>query len=631
MHAILIFFFIFFLNYNNTLFSTTENENFSSSTHNSQPRKITPLHLAIQYNHQDAVYAFLYLGEATINQQDFAGNTPLHYAVKKKSPSLCHLLLQYHARCDINNNKGYHAYALLKKYIKSDPSNTLYVRMKNIFYAFSQETTEEINDFCTLCFQGKTNAIKEFFYIIKTAHELDINEQALEIYFQQNADNEKETPNNHQHSLHTECTPETTNEFDAPDDIYHLLHTYDSFGETALTNAIMSQNEETISTLLKAGADPNLPNQRGTTPLIKATKQNNPEIVALLLLKKNISLEEKNLKGYTALHCAVINKNKEIVRLLLQVGANPQEKASNSMAPLHQTALFLSTDIAQLLIDAKASLNQPGPHKNNPIHLAATYNNVALIKLLIQNGASYNAQNQLHETALIIAARHENLESLNLLLATGANINLVDKKKNSALHYAAMKKEIHVLQSLLTTIQTNENKQSFLNMQNESGNTALHLATYYNNFKIIKRLIRAGINVNIQNQYGDTALHQAIKNKTSFIVAYLIHAGSDLTLKNEEGDTPLEYAQYKLHSLNMLIAFGSFDPIQKQQCLDQIKILKKIIVLLKEKISKPSHATPEILLTPMVYESTVIFEPIILNEYTLKEINNMKLKETDRC
>jgi serine/threonine-protein phosphatase 6 regulatory ankyrin repeat subunit B len=572
MYTFVCFFFIFFSSHHTRLLSTTENENYPS-THNSEPR-ITPLHLAIQYNHQDTACAFLYLGERTLNVQDFLGNTPLHYAVKKKSPSLCHLLLRYNARSDINNNKGYNACALLNKYILSDPSNTLYLRMKNIFYAFSQKTTEEINDFSALCYKGATAAIKELL-----------------------------------------STIEKTNENDPNDAIYHLLHTYDSFGETALTNAIMSQNIATIALLLKAGADPNLPNQRGTTPLIKATKQNTVEIISLLLVEKNIALEEKNLKGYSALHCAVINKNKEIVRLLLQVGANPQT-TSNNMAPLHQAALFPSTEIAQLLIDAKASPNQPGPHKNNPIHLAAAYNNTPFIELLIQNGASCNAQNYQKETALMIAARHENIEILNLLLATGAAIQLVDKKKNSVLHHAAIKKNVHILQNLLTSIQTNENKHFLLNMQNESGNTALHLATYYNNFKAVKRLIHAGIDVNIQNQHGDSALHQAIKNKAPFLIAYLINAGSDLTLKNEEGDTPLEYAHYQLHSLHMLIAFGSLDTIQKQKCLDQIETLKKIIVLLKEKIPEPLNTLPEMLITPISHESTVLFEPVILNDFT---------------
>ncbi len=610
MYAISCFFFLFLLHYNNQLLTTAD-------------FKTTTIHLAIQYNSLDVAFAFLYLSEATINQQDLAGNTPLHYAVKKKSPALCHLLLQYKAKDTIKNNNEETPYKLLEKLLKSDPTNTLYHRIQNIFYAFSQKTTEEINNFCMLCFHGKETAIKELFYNIETADELETNEHPLTIWFEQN-------PYAEYTDLHTQQIfmnippPLNPTVIKKPNNFYHLLHTYDSFGETALINAIISQNRSIIALLLKTGADPNLPNQQGITPLIKATKQNDTATVALLLSEKHIALEEKSLKGYSALHYAVLNKNKKIIRLLLQAGANPQTIASNRMTPLHETASHASTSIAQILIEAGAPLNALGPHQNNPLHFATAQNNVALIQLLLKKGATYDVQNGQHETALIIAAREGHLESVEALLDAGVALHLVDKKKNSALHYAAMKKKINLLQYLLEIIQTNENKQSLLNIQNESGNTALHLATYYNNFKAIKRLIHGGIDVNIQNQHGDTALHQAIKNKKPFIITYLMHAGSDLTLKNEEGDAPLEYAQYQLHSLQILIAFGSLDSIRKLECLEKIETLKKIIVLLKEKISEPSNAFPELLITPILYESTVIFEPIILNEFNLKQIQNMK-------
>ncbi len=46
-----------------------------------------------------------------------------------------------------------------------------------------------------------------------------------------------------------------------------------------------------------------------------------------------------------------------------------------------------------------------------------------------------------------------------------------------------------------------------VNIQDDSGNTPLHLACYYDCLEVVQVLLRNGADVNIQDEDGDTPLH----------------------------------------------------------------------------------------------------------------------------
>lgn len=76
---------------------------------------------------------------------------------------------------------------------------------------------------------------------------------------------------------------------------------------------------ELVKFLLESGADLNMVDDDGWTPLHYASRHGNFEIIELLLdLGADINI--KNEKGYTALHYAIINEDIEIVDLLLKRG-----------------------------------------------------------------------------------------------------------------------------------------------------------------------------------------------------------------------------------------------------------------------------------------------------------------------
>jgi ankyrin repeat protein len=93
-------------------------------------------------------------------------------------------------------------------------------------------------------------------------------------------------------------------------------------GETALMIAIKRRDTPWMGFLLQNGADPNLKDGEGNTPLIVAAMNGFPEGVRVLLVSK-AQVDGTNGKGETALIKAVHTRDAPSVQLLLQAGADP--------------------------------------------------------------------------------------------------------------------------------------------------------------------------------------------------------------------------------------------------------------------------------------------------------------------
>ena len=82
-----------------------------------------------------------------------------------------------------------------------------------------------------------------------------------------------------------------------------------------------------------------------------------------------------------------------------------------------------------------------------------------------------------------------------------------------------------------------------INIQDNCGCTALHLASIYGCKEYVELLIKAGANVNIKNNYVKTALHSASIHGRKEIVEFLIKTGGvDVNIQDNDGKTALHYA-----------------------------------------------------------------------------------------
>ncbi len=101
----------------------------------------------------------------------------------------------------------------------------------------------------------------------------------------------------------------------------HELHA-DSAGEDMILFASgHEQALKMVAALLEAGIAPGTHND-DSNALIRATYRGNSDLIALLLSKRGIKLDETDVDGYTALMWAVKHGSSEIVDMLLRGGTS---------------------------------------------------------------------------------------------------------------------------------------------------------------------------------------------------------------------------------------------------------------------------------------------------------------------
>ena len=109
-----------------------------------------------------------------------------------------------------------------------------------------------------------------------------------------------------------------------------IINTRDgSTGETALHIVIQRRDSTWLGYLLQKGANPNLADKKGTTPLMLATQLGYVDGIETLTRRK-AQVDQANRAGETALILAVQLRNAEAVRALLKAGANPDKKDSRA-------------------------------------------------------------------------------------------------------------------------------------------------------------------------------------------------------------------------------------------------------------------------------------------------------------
>ena len=126
------------------------------------------------------------------------------------------------------------------------------------------------------------------------------------------------------------------------------INTQDDEGMTPLAGAVAREQFGVVTYLLDHGADPDIPDKHGLTPLEQACGQGqgNALVLVQVLLGAGANPNAADGNGDTPLHKAAYNANSDVIELLLTHGAsiNPTNK-------LGQTPLQVATkpEIAELL------------------------------------------------------------------------------------------------------------------------------------------------------------------------------------------------------------------------------------------------------------------------------------------
>jgi ankyrin repeat protein len=106
--------------------------------------------------------------------------------------------------------------------------------------------------------------------------------------------------------------------------------------------------------------------------LIGAAKVGNLQKVYEALLAGE-SIHQTNAEGKTALHEAVLHKNKKIaINYLLDVGSDIEARDRLGRTALHMACITGDYDVAELLLNKGADINAADNNGNKAIHFAAS-------------------------------------------------------------------------------------------------------------------------------------------------------------------------------------------------------------------------------------------------------------------
>ena len=128
---------------------------------------------------------------------------------------------------------------------------------------------------------------------------------------------------------------------------------YQANGEAAIHLLARAGDLQYLAFVLGQGADPDLRNAKGDTPLTIAVDANQGAAIDLLV-KRKAKLEYGNRSGETPLIRAVQNRNLELASQLLKLGANPDTRdiIAGKSARDYATADNRSPQLAKLLAGA---------------------------------------------------------------------------------------------------------------------------------------------------------------------------------------------------------------------------------------------------------------------------------------
>ena len=357
-------------------------------------------------------------------------------------------------------------------------------------------------------------------------------------------------------------------------------------GTTALHWAVMWNNEEAVTLLLRAGANATARNRYGSTPLSEAVTAGSPTMVEALLKAGADATTLTTEDGETVLMTAARAGNTGVVRLLLDRGAdvNAREKYKGQTA-LMWAAAERHPDVVTLLLDHGADWKVRSFDRETKIPKLSAASSITPIP---RGGFP----------ALAFAAREGDIECARVMLEKGVDINYGDVDNTSALAVSIMNKQYTFAKFLI-------DRGADVNIAGSYGRTPLYAIIDMRNedyaalpnrktedslptLDLMKALLDRGANLNATltaflpgrsgMDFGDTTLGvgttplmRAARAGDTAAIRMLLDKGADPKLTTKDGNTAFMLASgvgYRdkntrgtepnaLESAKMLLATGA--------------------------------------------------------------------------
>lgn len=255
---------------------------------------------------------------------------------------------------------------------------------------------------------------------------------------------------------------------------------YVDSGRPILSWAAQNENAFVVQSLIKAGANPNVADDYGETPLMRAIESGHIKNVRVLL-KAKADPNAKDMQGESSFFKAVKSRKPEIVKALIKAGADV-----NAVTPDGDTAALIaaqdgmpeSYEIIKILGEAKANMNVSNLIYT-PLSYAVDQGNKELVQALLSAGADANAKT--NYGTLPIQRALEKPEILELLIKAKADPNVTFENGTTPLIQAI---EYGYTDSVKLLLEAGANPQQ----STSYGTSAIELAEQYSRADIVELL-----------------------------------------------------------------------------------------------------------------------------------------------
>ncbi|XP_052739095.1 rabankyrin-5 isoform X2 [Bicyclus anynana] len=353
-----------------------------------------------------------------------------------------------------------------------------------------------------------------------------------------------------------------------------VLHLIAALTTSSCDVHTMEQMVEIAEAAVKKGADLNLQNRKGYTPLHQAVIARNQRIFDLLLKQPNLDTNLRTLSDeHPPLYYALVDDRRASIsssETLVMNGSNPFDTpVTNKNAFTEDPVEGKSENIVERGFAAKLLEKgcQPNPlysgSGDSLLHILAQgwFEDSAVFLSSHLNG-ELNHSNEAGVTALHAACANGLTRLTAALLDHGARPNMQTAYgehedtvyRQTPLHLAVLNNHEGAVMAII------EHKKSVdkgimppsdrfnvsllpnLNLKNSEGDTPVSLALTEGHKHLVAPLIEGGADPNVRNGKGFTLLHQSIVEEDSRTAIFLLDHGADMNALTDAGETPLQLA-----------------------------------------------------------------------------------------
>jgi ankyrin repeat protein len=281
-----------------------------------------------------------------------------------------------------------------------------------------------------------------------------------------------------------------------------------------------------IKELIVAGADVDVKNKFGATPLHMAAQSGITEVVELLISARADIDKPTERFGVTPLYLAAQNGHPDVVSQLIAAGADVNiPNSRDAVTPLWIAAQEGHADIVAILLKAGSNVNHVRSSDGaSPLYIAVEMGHLEVVKRL------FDGSPLLKEPKKTIKATKKKMAADGLL---GALSLLEDGQEEIKRDIEESKRPV--------------NKIIKVDTADNLGHTPLMLASRKGNREIVEELLKMGADVNASSNKGRTPLMYSAEQGSIDLVKELLSKGANAKAINSEGETALHFARIKEH------------------------------------------------------------------------------------